>query len=134
MAVERFEDLLVWQKARELARESFEASRLGTFERDWGLRYQLNRASASVSANIAEGFERGSRAEFAQFLSVAKGSSGEVRSHLYIALDRGHLDPPTFDRLFVLATDVARLVSALRTAVQRQRDAQRRKPSLSPES
>ena len=123
-SIERFEDLFAWQKARTLAREVCGAAAHGSFAKDFGLRDQANRAAASVAANIAEGFERGGRPEFHQFLSIAKGSSGELRSHLYLALDRGHLDAVEFNRLKELADEVARLVSGLRTAVARQRDAE----------
>jgi four helix bundle protein len=134
MAVERFEDLLAWQRARTLAHAVHQANASGPFERDYELRRQIGRAAVSIAANIAEGFERGSRAEFAQFLSVAKGSCGEVRSHLYIAADRGHLSEAQFAELMELANEVARLVAGLRTAVSRQRDEQRRTPTRRSES
>ena len=122
--IERFEDLIAWQKARELAREAFEATTREPFCRGFGLKDQLNRSAASVAANIAEGFERGSRAEFHRFLVIAKGSCGEVRSHLYLAVDRRYLSPPEFDRLATLNLEVARLVGGLRASVARQRQAQ----------
>jgi four helix bundle protein len=74
-------------------------------------------------SNVAEGFERGSRAEFHRYLVVAKASCAEVRSQLYIALDADYLDSQAFTALPTAANEVARILSALRTAVQRQRDA-----------
>jgi four helix bundle protein len=71
--VNRFEDLIAWQKARALAREIYTVSQTGRFARDFGLSGQIQRAASSIMFNLAEGFERGSRAEFHQFLSVAKG-------------------------------------------------------------
>jgi four helix bundle protein len=89
----------------------------------------VNRAAVSVAANIAEGFDRGSRAEFHRFLVIAKGSSGEVRSHLYIALDRGYVSQARFDDLLERTLEVARLVGGLRSSVFRQR---RQAPPLIP--
>lgn len=121
----RFEDLIAWQKARELTRLIYEATREGEFARDFGLRSQIQRASVSIMSNIAEGFERGGRAEFHQFLSTAKASCAEVRSQLYVALDIGHLDEMKFNRLLALAEEVGRIIGGLRAAVQKQRDQQR---------
>jgi four helix bundle protein len=119
--VERFEDLIAWQKARELTRAIYEATRQGSFAKDFGLSTQIQRAAVSVMLNIAEGFERGWRGEFHQFLSTAKASCAEVRSQLYVALDVGHLDKANFDRLIEQAEEVARILGGLRAAVDRQR-------------
>ncbi|PSQ92571.1 MAG: four helix bundle protein, partial [Bacteroidetes bacterium SW_4_67_19] len=80
----RFEDIESWQKARRLARRIYELTGNGDFARDFGLRDQIRRAAVSIMSNIAEGFERGSRREFARFLDIAKASAGEVRSPLYV--------------------------------------------------
>lgn len=89
---ESFEDLRIWQDARVLVKEIYAAIGAGkAAEKDWGFRDQLQRASVSVMNNIAEGFERGSRADFARMLDIAKGSSGEVRSLLYVAEDLGYI-------------------------------------------
>jgi four helix bundle protein len=92
----RFEDLQVWQEARELTRETYKIVSQQPFRRDFGLRDQITRAAASTMSNIAEGFERGSRKEFVQFLHVAKASNGEVRSQLYVARDQQYIDEGTF--------------------------------------
>ena len=97
--IERFEDLIAWQKARELTRAIYQVTRQGAFASDLGLARQMQRAAVSIMANIAEGFERGGRGEFHQFLSTAKASCAEVRSHLYVALDVGYLDQTTFSHL-----------------------------------
>ena len=89
--IEKFEDLIAWQKARELTNQIYEITRHNDFTRDFGLKNQIQRASVSIMSNIAEGFERGGRAEFHQFLSIAKASCAEVRSQLYVALDAGYL-------------------------------------------
>lgn len=122
--VEQFEELVAWQKARELARKTYEVTRKGMFAKDFGLSGQIQRAAVSVMSNIAEGFERGGRAEFHQFLSVARASCAEVRSHLYIAFDVGYLRQEEFGELLKTATEVARIVGGLRAAVERQRNRQ----------
>lgn len=117
--IQRFEELIAWQKARVLTREIYWVTRDGGFERDFGLRDQLRRASVSVMANIAEGFERHRLGEFRQFLSVAKASCGELRSHLYVALDVGYLAQDQFDRLDGLATEAVRVIAGLRSSIAR---------------
>ena len=124
-SVERFEDLIAWQKARELTRAVYQVTRQGPFAKDFGLAGQLQRAAVSIMSNIAEGFDRGGRAEVHQFLSTAKASCAETRSLLYVALDADYLDQSTFDRFLAQAEEVARIVSGLRAAVERQRDEQR---------
>jgi four helix bundle protein len=123
--VRRFEDLVAWQKARAMTRAIYEATRTGAFERDYALRNQITRAAGSVMSNIAEGFERGSRTEFHQYLVVAKASCAEVRSDLYIASDVGYLTDAVFTELMSSANETAKYVNALRTAVAKQRDAQK---------
>jgi four helix bundle protein len=102
-------------------------TRQGGFAKDFGLGNQIPRAAVSVMSNIAEGFERGSRGEFHQFLSIAKSSCAELRSQLYVALDIGYIDQQHFDRLLAEAEEVARIVGGLRAAVERQRNEQRGK-------
>jgi four helix bundle protein len=92
----QFEDIEAWQKARELTRAVYDCSKVGLFSRDFGLRDQMRRASVSVMSNIAEGFERGGKGEFVQFLAMAKGSAGEVEAQLYVALDGRHTKMPTY--------------------------------------
>lgn len=110
--VKSFEELEVWQRAR-MAQEIYACCRDGDFARDFGLRDQIRRAAVSVVSNIAEGFERDGDREFHQFLALAKGSCGEVRAQLYIALDQGYLDQNTFDRLSALALQVGRMLRGL---------------------
>lgn len=116
-----FEDLIAWQKARELTREIYQVTASGPFAKDFGLRDQIRRAAVSVMSNVAEGFERGGRSEFHQFLSIAKSSCAELRSHLYVALDARHLQPSTFRQLMLQAEEVARILGGLRKAVHTQR-------------
>jgi four helix bundle protein len=117
--IERFEHLIAWQKARELTREIYKVTREGSWARDFGLSGQIQRASVSIMSNIAEGFERGGRREFHQFLSIAKGSCAEVRSQLYVALDIGYLTQSKFNELLSQAEEVGRIVGGLRTSMKR---------------
>jgi four helix bundle protein len=118
--VQRFEDLIAWQKARALTASIYEVTRTGPFAADYGLARQIQRAAVSIMSNVAEGFERGRRAEFAQFLSIAKSSCGEVRSQLYVALDVGYLDQITFTVLQSRADEVTRILGGLRSSVEQQ--------------
>jgi four helix bundle protein len=113
--IEKFEDLTCWQKARELNRLVYKISRNGNFAKDFGRRDQIRRASVSVMSNIAEGFERGGDKEFVQFLSNAKGSSGEVRCQLYAALDESYLNDAEFDELYQRSEEVSRMISGFMT-------------------
>ena len=119
--IEKFEDLVAWQKARDLTRAIYGISRQGGLAKDFGLSGQIQRAAVSVMSNIAEGFERGGRAEFHQFLSTAKASCAELRSHLYVAVDAGYLDQAGFKALLVQAEEVGRIVGGLRASVEKQR-------------
>ena len=123
--IKRFEDLIAWQKARILTRDIYQDTRQGNFAKDWGLISQIQRASTSIMSNVAEGFERGGRGEFHQFLSTAKGSCAEVRSLLYVALDVGYLTQNKFEQRMAQAEEVGRIVGGLRAAVAKQRKEQR---------
>ena len=115
--IKQFEDLRVWKEARILTREAYSFTKQRLFRRDFGLRDQLTRAAVSTMSNIAEGFERGSRKEFIQFLNVAKASNGEVRSQLYVALDQNYIDEGTFSGLrestLALSRRLAKFISYL---------------------
>lgn len=118
--VERFEELIAWQKARVLTREVYLATQKGQFARDYGLANQIQRAAVSIMSNIAEGFERTHRKEFHQFLLVAKASCAEMRSQLYVAFDVGYLTQQEFERLLSLAEEVGRIIGGLRASVARK--------------
>jgi four helix bundle protein len=115
----RFEDLLVWQKARELARLIYDLTRGRAFAADFGLRGQIREAAVSVMSNIAEGYERGSDAEFGHFLSIAKGSCGEIRSQLYVASDQAYIDAADFTHAADRAAEVSRMLQGLSKKVRR---------------
>lgn len=107
--IQRFEELLMFKKARELTKEVYKA--LATC-RDGGFRDQIQRASVSVLSNIAEGFESGTKQEFLNYLYIAKASSGEVRAQTYVALDVGYLNIEKFKRLSGLAEECSRLIAS----------------------
>ena len=114
-----FEELRIWQQARILIKNVYSTFKAGTIgHQDFGFRGQFQRAAVSVMNNIAEGFERGSKADFARFLDIAKGSCGEVRSMLYIAFDLDYLDDENFQKLtkdvVLLSKGIAALTKTLR--------------------
>jgi four helix bundle protein len=119
--IDKFEDLIAWQKARELTKEVYQISQHGAFAKDFGLSGQIQRASVSIMSNIAEGFERGGRGEFHQFLSVAKASCAEVRSLFHVALDIEYINKNEFRKIMDKAEEVARIVGGLRASVDKQR-------------
>ena len=122
---QQFEDLHVWQDARKLVVQVYQATKLRGFSRDRDLRGQIRRAAVSTMSNIAEGFERGSKREFIQFLTVAKGSNGEVRSQLYVALDQQYLNEQSFSALreaaLALSRRLARFISYLESFAGKSR-------------
>lgn len=85
--INRYEDLKVWQIGRSLVKEVYELTMAPEFARDFGLKDQIRRSAVSIPSNIAEGFERNGTREFIQFLYIAKGSAGELRTQLLIAAD-----------------------------------------------
>ncbi len=114
----RFEDLKVWQAARDVVNAVYQASSSGAFSRDYPLRDQIRRAAVSIPSNIAEGFSRHSNREFIQFLFIAKGSVAEVQSQLYTALDQNYISQATFDSIYqaleVVAKQLSRLITYLK--------------------
>jgi four helix bundle protein len=114
--VERFEDLRVWQEARALASALYDASE---DLRDFGFRDQLRRAAISAMNNIAEGFERRTDTDFAHFLTIAKGSSGEVRSMTYLGEDRRYFTAALAAKLRASAVSLSAGIASLATYLRR---------------
>jgi four helix bundle protein len=102
-----FEELPVWQKARELVKYIYDLTKKDVFSKDFSLVDQIRRASVSVLSNIAEGFERGSNTEFIQFLYISKGSAGETRTQLLVALDQDYIGKAEYDCGYKLCIDVS---------------------------
>ena len=110
-SIKRFEEIECWQLARELDKEVFGKTQKDNFSRDFKLRDQILGASGSIMDNIAEGFERNGNKEFIQHLSISKGSSGELKSQLYRALDREYIEQNEFDLLFGKADLISKKIS-----------------------
>ena len=119
--IERFEDLIAWQKARELTKRIYFVSNVGDFKKDFGLRDQIRSPAVSVMSNLAEGFDRAGRAEFHHFLVIAKGSCAEVRCQQYVALDAELISKSQFQEIKSLAEETSRIISGLRSSVQKQK-------------
>jgi four helix bundle protein len=100
MKIERFEDIDAWKESRKLVNKIYDISNNGQFYKDFALRNQIRSASVSIMANIAEGFDRGTNKEFIQFLTIARASTSEVKSHLYVALDREYIDNSKFEGIY----------------------------------
>ena len=115
--IQRFEEIEAWKTARKLTTLVYRLSGTGKFERDFGLKNQIQRASVSVMSNIAEGFESATQAQFIKYLSYAKASSGEVRSQLYVAHDLAYISEKDFEIAFDLAqkasAQIARFIAYL---------------------
>ena len=111
--IQQFEDLVAWQKARALVQAVYRVSKNEAFTRDFTLKNQIRRAAISVTSNIAEGFEREGRAEFINFLAIAKGSCGEVRSQLYHAMDENYLSEEDFRLVREACEEVSRILKGL---------------------
>jgi four helix bundle protein len=111
MSAKRFEDLEVWISAKNLAVLIYKLSEEGNFKKDFGLKDQLRRAAVSIVSNIAEGFERNGNKEFIQFLSIAKGSAGEIRAQLFIAKDLNYLNEKQFNELNIQVTAISKMLS-----------------------
>ncbi|HEY1371877.1 MAG TPA: four helix bundle protein [Candidatus Binatia bacterium] len=110
-AFENIEQISAWQKARELTQLIYRISNGTAFSKDFALRDQIRRAGVSIMSNIAEGYERSGTGEFVQFLSIAKGSVGEVISQLYVAHDQRYISDQEFQQLSRLAKETGRIIA-----------------------
>jgi len=110
MRIDKFEDIISWQKAKEL---SIRIYKNFSKSKDYSFRDQIQRAAISIMNNIAEGFERSSDKEFKYFLFIAKGSCAEVRSMLYVAYELSYISKKEFDEIHNSALEISRLISGL---------------------
>ena len=113
MKVERFEDLICWQKARAITNAVYDLTRLPSFGKDLDLVRQLRAAAVSSMSNIAEGFDRWSRKELVRFLDIAKSSAGEVRSQLYVAADQCYITPAQFESATAMSLETSKTIGGL---------------------
>lgn len=116
MKIDRFEDIIAWQKAKELT--------LGLYtvfkdNRDYGFRDQIQRAAVSIMNNIAEGFERKGNREYSRFLFISKGSAGEVRSMLYLSKELGYIDDAQFNEMFGVSEEISKMIAGLIRKIDR---------------
>ena len=120
MTIERFEDLEIWQEARELCKFVYKITEREPFRKDFTLKNQMRSSSGSTMDNIAEGFERDGTKEFIQFLSISKGSCGECRSQSYRAHDYKYIDKAILDELVerttILSKKIASFMSYLKSS------------------
>jgi four helix bundle protein len=115
---EQFENLIVWQKAMALVLKIYQCCQREPLSRDWGMRDQMQRAAVSVPANIAEGYERASRKEYAQFLMISKGSAGELRCLLQIASGLKYIDEALVASFIDDSLEISRMLKGLANSLQ----------------
>ena len=117
---EKFEDLRVWQTARQIVSSVYRLSSVDGFSKDYALRDQIRRAAISIPSNISEGFARRSNREFVQFLFIAKGSAAEVENQLYLALDQGYITQEEFNSVYegleLLSKQLSKFITYLKKA------------------
>ena len=118
--IRRFEEILAWQKARELVREIYRVCGIAPFSRDFGLKDQICRAAVSSMTNVAEGFGRKSSKDFARFLDVARGSTLEVQSLLYVACDLKYIQSEEFEKLYKIAEETISLIAGFTSYLRNQ--------------
>ena len=117
--IKKFEDITAWQQSRILAKNIYSVTNVKPFSSDFDLKSQIRRASGSVMDNIAEGFERGGKIEFIQFLGISKASAAEIRSQLYRALDQEYISQNQFDELYKLSDDISKMINGLMSYLNR---------------
>lgn len=117
MKIQKFEDLNIWKESLKITKEIYDFTAKEKFSKDFGLRDQIRRAIISVSSNIVEGFEKNNNNEFVRFLKIAKGSAGEVRNQLHIALSIGYITTEEFEKtnndLQILAAQMGKFIAYL---------------------
>jgi len=127
MKITKFEEIEAWQIARNLAQQVYAIVKKEMFSRDYGLKDQVCRAAVSIMANIAEGFDAGSKAEFARFLSYAQRSCSELQSEIYVALDQAYIVKEEFEEIYTLASKTKSKIGAFIKYLQTKNQALRTK-------
>ena len=113
MKIEKFEDLEIWKISLSITKNIYDLTFTEKFSKDYGLKDQIRRAIVSVSSNIVEGFEKNNNNEFIRYLRISKGSCGEVRNQLYIALTVGYISDSEFEELNQKAKTLANKIGKL---------------------
>lgn len=108
-----FEEIIAWKKARMLTKEIYLISNSGKFDKDFSLKDQIRRSLVSITANIAEGYDRRGDKEFIRFLNISKGSLAEVKSHLFVAFDVGYINDQVLKEIISLVDEIGKLISVL---------------------
>ncbi len=127
MIAKKFEDLIFWQRARALTLLVYSYARKGEFQKDYGLKDQIQRSCVSVMSNIAEGFGRGGNTEFIQFLFIAKGSLSEVKSQLYVTKDLNYISDAEFQKTYLMTEEITRLMRSFIKSMKAGRNASLKK-------
>lgn len=109
--IRRFEDLEIWQKARELSKRVYSLTFVEPIKNDFRIKDQMRGSVGSIMDNISEGFERGSRLEFINSLTIAKGETGEIKSQLYRCLDNKYIKEEQFTELYNLADQLTKMIT-----------------------
>jgi four helix bundle protein len=122
MKISKFEDFEIWKDSMEITKSIYRLTNNGEFSKDFGLRDQIRKSTISISANIVEGFEKNNNNEFIRFLKIAKGSVGETRNHLYIALGIGYIDEEEFNGLNNQLMSVAKQLSGFISYLVKQKE------------
>ena len=122
MKINKFEDIQAWKEARELTKEIYALTKKPTFSRDYGLVDQIRRAAISIMANIAEGFDSNSDAQFISFLSYSQRSASELQSHLYVALDQSYILENKFNELYNRIEKIKRLIGGFIKYLKTKKD------------
>lgn len=124
MKIKRFEDLQIWRLSLKLTKEIYDLTAMNKFAKDFGLRDQIRRAVVSISSNMVEGFEKNNNNELIRYLKISKGSVGEVRNQLYIALAINYINQSEFDKINkefdILASQIGKFISYLLTRKTRK--------------
>ncbi|HBI17184.1 MAG: S23 ribosomal protein [Candidatus Moranbacteria bacterium GW2011_GWF2_34_56] len=121
MKIQKFEELNIWKLSLTITKNIYDLTARGNFSKDYGLRDQIRRAVVSISSNIVEGFEKNNNNEFVRFLKIAKGSSGEVRNQLYIALAINYINQEEFNNINNKLEDVANQIGGFIVYLQKKK-------------
>lgn len=113
MKITKFEDLEIWKLSLKITKLIYDITSINQFSQDFDLKNQIRRSVISISSNIVEGFEKNSNNEFIRFLKISKGSVGEARNQLYIALSINYIDESEFNKLNELLTELANKIGGL---------------------